>query len=382
MNASSPLRAMLALVATVACAQTPSPLKDSFAGQFLVGAALNEAHFTEQDAATTALISKHFNTITPENALKWEALQPEVDRFDFAAADRFVEFGERHDMFIIGHTLVWHSQTPKAVFEENGKPVSREVLLERMRTHINTVVGRYKGRIKGWDVVNEALNEDGSLRRSPWLKIIGPDYIQKAFEFAHEADPAAELYYNDYSIENERKRRGAVKLVKRLQAAGVKITGIGIQGHVKLDWPTLEQLDATLRAFGKLGVQTMITELDVDILPGRDGSGSADISLRRASNPALNPYTQGLPSEMQQILAARYSDLFSVYRKHSSSLSRVTFWGVTDGDSWLNGWPIAGRTSHPLLFDREGNPKPAFQAVIESSESYKAKHPARMKERK
>jgi endo-1,4-beta-xylanase len=251
-----------------------------------------------------------------------------------------------------------------------------------MRTHIHTVVGRYKGRINGWDVVNEALNEDGSLRKSSWLKIIGPDYIQKAFEFAHEADPSAELYYNDYSIENERKRRGAVKLIKRLQAAGVKITGIGIQGHVKLDWPTLEQLDDTLRAFGKLGVQTMITELDVDLLPGREGSGSAEISLRQASNPALNPYTQGLPAEMQRTLAARYADLFSVYRKPSSTLSRVTFWGVTDDDSWLNNWPIAGRTSHPLLFDREGNPKPAFQFVIESSESYTAKPSARMKERK
>jgi endo-1,4-beta-xylanase len=358
---------MLCLLAA-ACRAHPLPtLKDAFADQFLVGAALNEANFTEQDADTTALIRRQFNTITPENALKWESLQPELGRFEFATGDRFVEFGERHGMFIIGHALVWHSQTPAEVFQENGKPASREVLLERMRTHIHTVVGRYKGRIKGWDVVNEALNEDGSLRKSPWLKIIGPDYIQKAFEFAHEADPAAELYYNDYSMENKPKRRGAIKLIKQLQEANVKVSAIGIQGHVKLDWPTVRQLNDTLKAFGKLGIKTMITELDVDVLPGRDASGTADISLRRASNPALNPYPNGLPAEMQQVLAKRYAELFTVLRKHSSTISRVTFWGVTDGDSWLNNWPIAGRTSYPLLFDREGNPKAAFHAVLKTA---------------
>jgi endo-1,4-beta-xylanase len=341
-------------------------LKDAYAGKFLVGAALNQKQFTELNAAETALIAKHFNTITPENALKWESLHPQLDKYDFTAADRYVEFGEKHDMFIIGHTLVWHHQTPADVFEENGKPASREVLLERMRTHIHIVVGRYKGRVKGWDVVNEALEKDGSLRQSPWLRIIGKDYIQKAFEFAHEADPAAELYYNDYSIENEPKRNGAIALVKQLQAAGVKVSGIGIQEHVSLNWPTPKQLDATLTAFGKLGIKTMITELDVDVLPGRNNEGSAEISLRNAANPKLNPYTNSLPAEMQQTLAKRYAELFTVYCKHSSTLSRVTFWGVTDGDSWLNDWPIPGRTSYPLLFDRQGKSKPAFNAVIQA----------------
>lgn len=373
---------LTSLLATITWAQAPSPLKDAFAGQFLIGAAINDAQFTEQNPATTELIRTHFNSITPENVLKWDSVQPEVGRFDFVAADRFVEFGDKHGMFIIGHTLVWHSQTPAAVFEENGKPVSREVLLERMRTHIHTVVGRYKGRVQGWDVVNEALNANGSLRQSPWLKIIGEDYIQKAFEYAHEADPSAELYYNDYSIENKSKRKGAITLVKKLQAAGVKITGIGIQGHVKMDWPTIKQLDDTLTAFGKLGIKTMITELDVDILPGRDGSGSADISLRHAANPALNPYPDALPADRQQALARRYAEMFTVYTKHRATLSRVTFWGVTDGDSWLNNWPIQGRTSHPLLFDREGNLKPAFYAVTETAKSYEPPPQTRSKHKK
>jgi endo-1,4-beta-xylanase len=238
-------------------------------------------------------------------------------------------------------------------------------LLARMSNHIHAVVGRYKGRIKGWDVVNEALNEEGTLRQSPWLKIIGEDYLVKAFEFAHAADPATELYYNDFSLENEPKREGAVRLVKKLQAAGVKIHGIGTQTHAKMDWPTPELVDDTLTAFGKLGVKVMITELDIDVLPARSRDRSADVSRRDTADPALNPYPNGLPEAMQQALAKRYGEIFAVYAKHADKISRVTFWGVTDGDSWLNNWPIRGRTSYPLLFDRNGQPKPAFDAVIQ-----------------
>ncbi len=357
----------LAVLAS-ACAQEPEPpaLKTVFKDQFLIGTALNEAQFMGSNQVQTRLITKQFNSITPENVMKWEIIHPAPGQFAFGPADRYVAFGEKSGMFIVGHTLVWHSQTPAWVFEENGKPASREVLLQRMREHISTVVGRYKGRIQSWDVVNEALNEDGSLRQSPWMKIIGEDYLAKAFEFAHEADPAALLAYNDYSLENESKRNGAVRLVKKLQAAGVKIHGIGTQQHVRVDRPTIEQVDATLTAFGQLGVKVMVTELDVDVLPKRTRDQGADVSLRLAADSALNPYTNGLPADVQQALAKRYADLFTVYRKHSPTLDRVTFWGVTDGDSWLNDWPIRGRTSHPLLFNREGRPKPCFDAVIDT----------------
>ena len=268
-------------------------------------------------------------------------------------------------MFIVGHTLVWHSQTPRWVFQDaSGQPVSRDTLIARMREHIQTVVGRYRGRVRGWDVVNEALNEDGTLRHSPWFNIIGEDYIAMAFRFAHEADPAAELYYNDYSLENAAKRQGAVALVRRLRAEGVPITGIGSQDHVQMDWPTPAQVDSTLTAFGQLGVKVMITELDVDVLPRATQQRGADVSLNVAARSDLNPYVAGLPDSVQQALARRYADLFAVYLRHKDVVERVTFWGVTDGDSWKNNWPVRGRTNHPLLFDREGRPKPAFDAVI------------------
>ncbi len=355
----------VALAACTGLATAQPALKDVFQNRFLVGAALNEAQFTEKNAAQARLIAQQFNAITPENVLKWEEVHPRPGQYDFTAGDRYVAFGEKHGMFIIGHTLVWHNQTPAWVFEEdNGRPPSRAVLLARMREHITTVVGRYRGRIKGWDVVNEALQENGSLRDSPWKKIIGEDYIEQAFRFAHEADPAAELYYNDYSLEGPAKRQGAVALVKKLQAARVGIAGIGTQQHLKLDWPSVQQVDDTFTAFGQLGVKIMVTELDVDVLPAASKDRSAEVSRRAAATPVLNPYTDGLPEAVQQALARRYAELFGVYRKHRGTLARVTFWGVTDRDSWLNDWPIPGRTAYPLLFDREGKPKPAFEAVI------------------
>jgi endo-1,4-beta-xylanase len=365
----------LATLAVTGCVDIPrttaSPqptLKEAFEDSFLIGAALNAAQFTGEHAAEAALAAAQFNSITPENVLKWECAQPDPGRFDFDAADRFVEFGETNGQFIVGHTLVWHQQTPRWVFrDEAGAPLDREGLLERMREHIHTVVGRYKGRIQAWDVVNEALNEDGTLRQSPWFRIIGEDYIAQAFRFAHEADPSAQLYYNDYALENEPKRRGAIALIRNLQAAGVPIDGIGTQQHARMDWPTAEEVDATLRDFGQLGVQVMVTELDVSVLPEREGNHSADVSRREAADPALNPYPDGLPATVQQALAERYAGLFKVYLKHRDSLSRVTFWGVTDLHSWRNGWPIRGRTDYPLLFDRNGRPKPAFQEVIRTA---------------
>lgn len=339
-------------------------LKDVFKKDFLIGAALNHNQFTGGDQRGLPIITSQFNSITPENVLKWESVHPEAGRYSFDAPDRFVAFGEKHQMFIVGHTLVWHSQTPRWVFEDGkGGPVDRETLLERMRDHIHTVVGRYKGRIKGWDVVNEAIDEDGTLRQTPWLKIIGEDYLVKAFEFAHEADPSAQLYYNDYSLENEAKRKGAVELIKKLKARGVSIYAVGLQGHDKMDWPTAQQQSETIVAFASLGVKVNITELDVDVLPRASQHRGADISLNVELRAQLNPYANGLPDSVQQALAKRYAELFEVFRKHGDVIDRVTFWGVTDGDSWLNNWPVRGRTSYPLLFDRAGQPKPAFYAV-------------------
>lgn len=349
-------------------AQQQPTLKDAYKGCFLVGAALNPAQFSGEDPLEDALIKGQFNTISPEDVLKWEVVHPHPGTYDFSLADKYVQFGRQNHMFIIGHTLVWHSQVPQWVFEdENRNPVGRKVLLKRMRDHIRKVVGRYKGRINGWDVVNEALNEDGTLRQSPWMKIIGDDYIEKAFRYAHEADPQAQLYYNDYSLENEAKRKGALELVRKLKAKGVPITGVGLQDHVQMDWPTADQIDATITEFGKLGVKVMITELDVDILPAATPSQTADVSLNVASDPKLNPYPNGLPEPVQQELSKRYADLFGTYGKHCGLVSRVTFWGVTDKESWKNNWPVKGRTNYPLLFNRDAQPKPAFGAVIQAA---------------
>jgi endo-1,4-beta-xylanase len=359
---------LLLLAAAAAQAQTTPALKDAFRGIFRVGAALNQAQFEERDPRSGPIVAAQFNTISPENVLKWEAVHPRRDGYNFDPADHYVSFGEKNKMFVIGHCLVWHSQTPRWVFEEEpGKRLTRDALLERMHDHIRTVVGRYKGRIAGWDVVNEALNEDGTFRQSPWLKIIGDDFILKAFQFAHEADPQAELYYNDYNLENEAKRKGAVELIRKLKAAGAPITAVGLQGHDKMDWPTVEQQAATIEAFAALGVKVNVTELDVDVLPRTQRQNTADVSATAAATANSNPYTAGLPDEVQQALAKRYADLFKVYVQHKDSIGRITFWGVTDGDSWLNNFPTRGRTNYPLLFDRQGKPKPAFDAVIQTA---------------
>ncbi len=348
-------------------ASTPATLKDTFRGAFLVGAAMNTDQITGKDARGDAIITEQFNSISPENVMKWEVIHPRPDAYDFTLADKYVEFGLRNHMFIVGHNLCWHSQTPAWVFkDEKGNQLTRDALLQRLHDHIQTVVGRYKGKINSWDVVNEALNEDGTLRQSLWMKIIGDDYIVKAFQFAHEADPNVQLNYNDYNLETPAKRKGAIALVKRLQAAGVPIAVVGSQGHLHLDAPSAADEEATIADLAATGVKVAITELDIDVLPSAWGH-TADVGLKVKDDAKLNPYPNGLPENVQQALTKRYADLFAVYWKHRDVISRVTFWGVTDGQSWLNNWPVRGRTSYPLLFDRNGQPKPAFQAVLKTA---------------
>ena len=360
---------LLLAVSLTTATQEQRTLKDVFKNDFKIGAALNRRQIFEEDAQGAAIVKTQFNSITPENILKWALVHPEPARYDFSASDRFVEFGEKHGMFIVGHTLVWHNQTPAWVF----KDADRETLLKRMRDHISTVVGRYKGRINGWDVVNEALDQDGTMRQSPWLKIIGNDYLELAFKFAHEADPSAELYYNDYDLELPAKRAGAVKLIEKLKAAGVPISGVGLQNHNLMDWPTAADEDLTITAFSKLGVKVNITELDVDVLP-RTTKPGADYAVDIPVTPQLNPYVDRLPAATHATLAARYAELFRIYVKHRDVIDRVTFWGVSDGDSWLNNWPMKGRTNYPLLFDRKGAAKPAFKAVVNSASKNYSNH--------
>jgi endo-1,4-beta-xylanase len=342
-------------------------LREVFADDFLVGAAVSGDLVRERDPRATGLVARHFSSITPENALKWDAIQRAPGRFDFRAGDAAVAFAGRHGLAPVGHTLVWHSQTPAWVFTgPDGAPATRDELLGRMREHIHTVVGRYRGRIKGWDVVNEAISdgEPGGLRDSPWLRLIGEDFIDHAFRFAREADPRVELYYNDYGLENPDKRRHALALLRGLLERGVPVDGVGLQGHYQLDWPSIQLVDETIREFSALGLKVMITELDVDVLPSRGPAGVADIARREGPDPGLDPYPAGLPEEIQTRLAARYADLFRLFLRHRDNLTRVTLWGLGDGESWLNNFPVRGRTNHPLLFDRDLRAKPALAAVL------------------
>ncbi len=343
-------------------------LKEAFEGKFYVGAALNSGQYTGKDTLSAEIVRKHFNTITAENSMKSVNIHPAEDTFDFELPDQFVAFGEANNMWIIGHTLIWHSQAPKWLFvDEEGNDVSREVLIERMKTHIHTVVGRYKGRIDGWDVVNEAFEGDGSWRKSKFYEIIGEDFFRLAFEFAAEADPEAELYYNDYGMNSPGRRDSVAKVIKALKDDGVRIDGIGMQAHVHLDNPSVEQFEESILAFSNTGCKVMITEWDMNVLPRRNYGITADVAATEEYQESLNPYTEGLPDSIASVFHSRHQEFFNLFIKHTDKISRFTAWGVTDNSSWKNNWPIRGRTNYPLLFDRDYQPKPIVEELISNA---------------
>lgn len=338
----------------------------AFADHFLIGAALSQDQILGREPGTLALVADQFNALTAENDMKWERLQPQPGQFDFEAADALVAFAAEHHMDLTGHVLLWHSQTPDWVFTDGaGGDASREQLLGRLERHMKTVMKRYAGRIQAWDVVNEALNEDGSLRDSPWRRILGDDYVVQAFRLAHATDPDVRLVYNDYNLFKPEKRAGAVRLVRSIQAAGVPIHAVGMQGHYSLGYPeSLQEVQDSIRAFGALGVQVEITELDVSVLPFPEAAEQgADVNQDLALQARLNPYVNGLPEAVAVAQTTHYLDLFRIFLAESETIARVTFWGVHDGQSWRNGWPMAGRTDYPLAFDRSGAPKPLAGAL-------------------
>jgi endo-1,4-beta-xylanase len=337
-------------------------LREAFSGKFFMGAALKTGF--EHNPNDINLVKHQFNSIVPENCMKSGEIHPKENAFFWDDADTFVAFGEENNMFIIGHCLVWHSQTPDWLFiDANGNDVCREVLIQRMKDHIFAVVGRYKGRVNGWDVVNEALEDDGSYRQSKWYNIIGEDFIELAFQFAHEADPDAELYYNDYSLNKPTKREGAVRLIQMLKEKNIKIDGIGMQAHYRFDFSP-EPFEASIASFSETGLKVMITELDLSVLPWVSKSASANITDRADYREKYDPYTAGLPDSVASVQAGIYKDIFMVLLKHNEVISRVTFWGTNDGDSWKNDFPVKGRTDYPLLFDRDYQPKPAYYEII------------------
>ncbi|MCL6219711.1 endo-1,4-beta-xylanase [Zunongwangia pacifica] len=346
--------------------EKPQNLKDALKGKFLMGTALNTRQIEGFNPAEMEVVKTHFNSIVAENCMKSGRLVPRRDNYNFETADKFVQFGEDHNMVIHGHTLVWHSQTPRWFFKDDaGNEIDREELTKRIKSHINTVVGRYKGRIKTWDVVNEAVLDDGSLRKSKFYNLLGEDFIKIAFETAHEADPNAELYYNDYSTSIPEKREGIVRMIKKLQAQGVPIHGVGMQGHVGMDYPELEEFEKTIEAFAALDLKVAVTEFDITVLPSPWENQGAEISANFEYKEEMNPYPDKLPDSVNVAFNKRCLDFFKLFLKHQDKLDKITMWGVNDGNSWRNNWPIGGRTDYPLLFDRQNKPKPIVGNLVD-----------------
>ena len=341
--------------------QKEPTLKEAFKSNFLIGSAVNDNLVSKKDSLGEQIVLTEYNTITPENSMKWMYMEPEQGKFEFETADKYIDFSTKNDIAFIGHNLVWHSQLAGWV----EKIESKEELSASLKNHVQTVAARYSGKIHGWDVVNEALNEDGTLRNSLFLKQLGPDYLINSFKWAQEADPKAELYYNDYNMTRQEKRAGAIKLVKDIQASGARIDGIGMQAHWGLEDPTLEEIETSILEYSDLGIQVMITEFDITVLPNPWDLEGAEVSQNFEGSEHMNPYTKELPDSVNTQLAQRYKDIFSLFKKHSDKISRVTFWGINDGVSWLNSWPIEDRTNYPLLFDREYKRKPAYYSVLE-----------------
>ena len=343
-------------------------LKDACEGRFLIGVALNTQQVGGTDSLAQSVIKKHFNSVVAENCMKSEKIQPEQGIFTFEDADKFVAYGEANNMFIIGHCLVWHSQVPAWFFvDKNGNDVSRDTLIARMKNHIQTLVGRYKGRVDGWDVVNEAFEDDGSYRQSKFYKIIGEDYINLAFQFAREADPDAELYYNDYNMAKSAKRDAVYEMIKALQYQGIKVDGIGFQAHLTMDFPEVKDMENSIVKLSELG-KIMITEMDLTVLPWPSDQVTADVSFRMENDPKYNPYPNGLTEDASKEWTNRMMDFFTVFLKHHDKISRVTVWGVSDNQTWRNNWPIEGRKDYPLLFDRQYEPKPVVDEIIKIAE--------------
>lgn len=338
-------------------------LSDRYKDLFHLGAAINEDIILGKDLQSKNIVTSEFNSITPENSLKWMFLQPFPNKFNFGAADKYVELGIKNNMHIVGHALVWHNQL--ADFMKTT--VSRSEFKKHVENHINTVVSRYKGKIDTWDVVNEAFNENGSLRPSVFKKQMGDNYIEDVFKLAETADPDADLIYNDYNLYKPAKRAGVLKMVKKLQENGTKINAIGVQAHWRLNSPSLMEIEQIILDISDLGVEVMFTELDVTVLPNPWELVGAEVTQNFSKfegDPKMDPYPKALPKSVEKQLAKRYEDIFKLFIKHQDKISRVTFWGVMDKHSWLNDWPIKGRTNYPLLFDRNYQPKKAYNKLI------------------
>lgn len=345
-------------------------LGEATKGKFLFGAAVNAKQVDGVNPIETDLIAKEFSAIVAENCMKPQVIHPQENQYNWDDADKLVDFGEKNKQVVTGHCLIWHSQIGRWFFiDAKGKDVTPEVLKERMRQHITTVVGRYKGRVKGWDVVNESFEDDGSFRNSKFYQILGKDYIKFAFQFAHETDPNAELYYNDYNVEKPAKCDAIVKLVKELRTEGYRIDAVGSQAHMHMNSPTLDETETSFQKLKAAGIHILITEWDISILPSP--YEGANISANFKYSKEMDPYREGVPDAVQQKWNKRMLDMFGLFLKYNDVIDRVTVWGLTDNTTWLNNFPIRGRKDYPMLFDRNNQPKPVVDEMIKLAKKSK-----------
>ena len=330
---------------------------------YKVGAAVNISQVAGKDSLSLRILRQHFNSVVAEDCMKMEEVHPEPDTWYWNQADNFIKFAHDNNMQTIGHCLIWHSQCPEWFGKDkDGNPLTPEALKQRMKDHIQTIVSRYKGRVDGWDVVNEAILDDGTWRRNFYYEILGEEYIPLAFEYAHEADPDAELYYNDYSMFHKGRRDAVVNLIRTLKKRGCRIDAVGMQCHYGMDYPDWDEFEKSIKAFAAEGVKVMFTEVDMGALP--TVNEGANISDKAEYDEALNPYPNELPDSVAKVWNSRMARFFEIVNRNAESVSRVTAWGVTDSQSWKNNWPIPGRKDYPLWFDREGNMKPFLRQLV------------------
>lgn len=365
---------------TMAQKASNKTLKEAYKDAFLMGVAVSPAITSGRDKASQDIVIKQFNSITVENVMKAALINPQPGVYNWGPADDYVDFGKKHNMFIVGHTLVWHNQVPAWFFTNaQGKPNTKEEQIERLRSHIQAVAGHYAGRVNAWDVVNEVMGEDGNYRPTTWVNAVGngDTLVKYAFKFAAQYAPNTELYYNDFNAWRPAKRDGIVRMIKMLQKEGIRIDGVGIQGHWGLNYPKTKYIEEAIDAYAACGVKVMITELDVDVLPlTKEGQIIGQSMSERQFQleefkEFLDPYQKGLPANVQQQLTKRYEELFSIFYERRDKIARVTLWGVEDGMNWKNDYPVPGRTNYPLLWDRQHQPKPALNAVLNVPSKFK-----------
>ena len=374
---------LLSLSLLSCLAASAQGLKDAYRDCWRMGVSVNqwevaaETHLKQgtdysgavslDQTADFPVITQHFDWLVPENCMKCEVVHPQPGVYDFTLADQLVNRALANGAHVVGHCLIWHSQCAPWFFTDaEGNTVSADELKKRMREHIYTVLGHFHGRVEAWDVVNEAFNDDGTLRRSKFYEILGEDFIPLAFQYAHEADPTVELYYNDYSMNLPQKVDSVVEFFRPLVAQGLPLTAIGLQGHLILDdSPYVTQYAHAIEAIASLGVKAQFTELDLSVLPNPYGFSGANVADRFRYSEALDPYRHGLPAERQQRVDAFWAEFFTMLLQHRDNVLRVGFWCLNDGNSWRNDFPVRGRTDYATLFDRQCQPKPTVQRLID-----------------